>query len=81
MDIIMKWNDLPEANAKKYLETKFDSTWEKVDVNGQGFIDVTEAFQFERQLMGTFTSLTDGFDADAGPAAESKIDLELEALI
>ena len=25
MDIIMKWNDLPEANAKKYLETKFDS--------------------------------------------------------
>ena len=42
---------------------------------------MTEAFQFERQLMGTFTSLTDGFDADAGPAAESKIDLELEALI
>ena len=33
MDIIMKWNDLPEANAKKYLETKFDSTWEKTDVN------------------------------------------------
>ena len=79
MDIIMKWNDLPEANSKKYLESKFDKTWTKFDVNNQGFIDVTEAFQFERQLMGTFTSLTDGFDPS--PEASNKIDLELEALI
>ena len=44
MDIIMKWNDLPEANARKYLDGKFDSTWDKFDVNSQGYIDVTEAF-------------------------------------
>ena len=56
MDIIMKWNDLPEQNAKKYLDGKFETNWKKVDVNNQGFIDETEAFQFVRQLMGTFTS-------------------------
>ena len=33
-EVIMKWNDLPEQNAKKYLEQKFDKTWSKVDVNG-----------------------------------------------
>ena len=26
-DIIMKWNDLPEQNAQKYLNEKFDKTW------------------------------------------------------
>ena len=59
MDIICKWNDLPEQNAKKYLDERFDKTWEKVDVNNQGFIDVSEAFQFERQLMGTFSIMTE----------------------
>ena len=43
-DIIMKWNNLPEPNARKYLEDKFDKNWEKFDVNHQNFIDVTEAF-------------------------------------
>ena len=43
-EIIMKWNDLPEQNAHKYLEDKFDKVWEKTDVNNQGFIDETEAF-------------------------------------
>ena len=62
MDIIMKWNDLPEQNASKYLQDKFDKSWKKFDVNQQGFIDTTEAFQFERQLMGTFSSITDGID-------------------
>lgn len=33
MDIIMKWNDLPEQNTRKYLEQKFDKTWAKFDVN------------------------------------------------
>ena len=61
LDIIMKWNDLPEQNANKYLSEKFDKTWKKFDVNVQGFIDTNEAFQFERQLMGTNT-LTDGID-------------------
>ena len=59
----MKWNDVPEKSASKYLNEKFDKTWSKFDVNGQGFIDTTEAFQFERQLMGTFSSLTDGIDS------------------
>ena len=40
----MKWNDVPEENAKKYLENKFAATWEKFDVNKQGFIEQTEAF-------------------------------------
>ena len=61
-EVIMKWNDLPQPNAKSYLDDKFDKNWEKFDVNKQGFIDVTEAFQFTRQLMGTFTSLMDGID-------------------
>ena len=61
-EIIMKWNDLPEQNTKKYLDDKFDKTWKKFDVNNQGFIDTTEAFQFVRQLMGTFSNLTDGID-------------------
>ena len=43
-DIIMKWNDLPEQNAKKYLDQRFDDNWKKVDVNDSGFIDETEAF-------------------------------------
>ena len=43
-DIIIKWNDLPELNAKKYLDEKFDGNWKKVDVNSAGFIDETEAF-------------------------------------
>ena len=43
-DIIMKWNDLPQQNAKKYLDDKFDKTWSKFDVNSQGYIDTTEAF-------------------------------------
>ena len=62
LDIIMKWNDLPEQNANKYLADKFEKSWKKFDVNNAGFIDTTEAFQFERQLMGTFSSLTDGID-------------------
>ena len=33
MDIIMKWNDLPEQNASKYLSDKFDKSWKKFDVN------------------------------------------------
>ena len=44
VDIIMKWNDLPEQNANKYLSDKFDKTWKKFDVNLQGFIDTTEAY-------------------------------------
>ena len=82
MDIIMKWNDLPEANTRKYLESKFDKTWSKCDVNGAGFIETTEAFQFERQLMGTFTSLTDGMDmGNLDSKSSAKVDLELDKLI
>ena len=47
-EIIMKWNDLPRANTDNYLKDKFDKNWEKFDVNHQGFIDETEAFQFTR---------------------------------
>ena len=47
-DIIMKWNDLPQPNAKKYLDSKFDKIWKKIDVNNSGFIDTTEAFTFTR---------------------------------
>ena len=47
-EIVMKWNDLPQPNAKKFLDSKFDKTWKKIDVNGSGFIDTTEAFQFTR---------------------------------
>jgi len=54
-DIIQKWNDLPDQNTKAYLGTRFDQQWAKVDINNQGYIDTTEAFQFERQLMGTFS--------------------------
>ena len=61
----MKWNDLPQPNAKKYLDERFDKNWEKFDVNHQNFIDVTEAFQFTRSLMGTFNSLMDGIDTTA----------------
>ena len=43
-EIIEKWNDLPEQNAKKYLDERFESNWKKIDVNGSGFIDETEAF-------------------------------------
>ena len=43
-EIIGKWNDLPEQNAKKYLDERFESNWKKIDVNGSGFIDETEAF-------------------------------------
>ena len=64
-EVIMKWNDLPQPNAKKYLDDKFDKNWEKFDVNQSGFIDATEAFQFTRQLMGTFTSLMDGIDTNS----------------
>jgi len=32
-EIIMKWNDLPQQNAKKFLDGKFDKTWTKFDVN------------------------------------------------
>ena len=32
-EIIMKWNDLPEANTKKYLSDKFDKAWKTLDVN------------------------------------------------
>ena len=32
-EIIMKWNDLPQPNAKKYLDDKFDKNWAKFDVN------------------------------------------------
>ena len=66
----MKWNDLPQPNAKKYLDDKFDKNWEKFDVNKAGFIDTTEAFQFARQLMGTFTSLMDGVDTQGLSAKE-----------
>ena len=82
----MKWNDLPQPNAKKYLDTKFESTWKKIDVNGAGFIDTTEAFTFTRQLMGTFTSLTDGIegaptnDAVVSTEDEAATDLSLQAL-
>ena len=60
----MKWNDLPQQNAKKYLDDRFDKTWAKFDVNKAGMIDTTEAFQFVRQLMGTFTSLTNEMEAE-----------------
>ena len=32
-EIIMKWNNLPELNAKKYLDDKFDKAWSKFDIN------------------------------------------------
>ena len=64
-DVIMKWNDLPQPNAKKYLDDKFDKNWAKFDVNNQNFIDTTEAYQFTRQLMGTFTSLMDGVETQS----------------
>ena len=47
-EVIMKWNDLPQPNAKKYLDDKFDKNWTKFDVNNLGYIDATEAFQFTR---------------------------------
>ena len=71
-EIIMKWNDLPEPNAKKYLDEKFDKNWEKFDVNKAGFIDANEAFQFERSLMGTFTSLMDGVDTNSLSQSDMK---------
>ena len=58
-DIIQKWNNLPEQNTKKYLDERFDKTWGKIDINSQGFIDTTEAFNFVRQLMGTFSVMAD----------------------
>ena len=80
-DIIMKWNDLPEMNAKKYLDDKFEKQWTKTDVNNQGFIDETEAFQFTRQLMGTFTSLTDGIDTSAlNDSSDVQVDEILQAI-
>ena len=74
-DIIMKWNDLPEQNTIKYLDGKFDQIWKKQDVNEQGFIEVTEAFNFERQLMGTFSSLievdTENLQTNANDASNN----------
>ena len=58
-DIIQKWNNLPEQNVQKYLDERFDKTWAKIDINNQGFIDTTEAFNFERQLMGTFSVMAE----------------------
>ena len=58
-DIIMKWNNLPEVNAKAYLDARFDKTWDKFDVLNKGIIDVSEATQFERSLMGTFSLALD----------------------
>ena len=43
-DIIMKWNDLPQQNAKKYLDDRFEKTWKKFDVNSTDMLDTTEAF-------------------------------------
>ena len=65
MEVIMKWNDLPRPNAENYLKDKFDKNWDKFDVNHVGHIEQSEAFQFTRQLMGTFTSLMDGIDTNA----------------
>ena len=42
-DIIQHWNNLPEVNTVKYLDAKFDKTWDKFDVNNKGIIDVSEA--------------------------------------
>ena len=81
-EIIMKWNDLPEQNAQKYVNDKFDNVWKKIDVNNQGFIEETEAFQFERQLMGTFTSLTDGIDTSAlDDGKNDQSDLQIDAIL
>ena len=33
MEVIMKWNDLPEPNARKFLDERFDKNWKSVDVN------------------------------------------------
>ena len=41
------------------MDERFDKTWGKIDINGQGFIDTTEAFNFVRQLMGTFSVMAD----------------------
>merc|ERR1711935_29535 len=71
-EIVMKWNDLPQPNAKKFLDQRFDKNWEKVDVNHQNFIDVTESFQFVRQLMGTFNSLMDGIDTNSLSQSEAR---------
>ena len=32
-DIIKQWNNLPEVSTEKYLNAKFDKTWDKFDVN------------------------------------------------
>ena len=42
-DIIQQWNNLPEISAKKYLEAKFDKTWDNFDVNQKGILEVSEA--------------------------------------
>ena len=62
------------------MDDKFEKNWEKFDVNHSGFIDTTEAFQFTRQLMGTFTSLMDSIDSTSLSQGDlSKSDPALEA--
>ena len=53
-EIVMKWDNKGEEDAEKYLQSKFDKAWYAADVNNLGKIRISEAYNFEKSLMGSF---------------------------
>ena len=54
-EVVMQWNHMNEAEAEKYLNKNFEKAWNYYDVNNDGHIRVSEAYNFEKSLIGSFS--------------------------
>ena len=54
LDVVQKWNHCDLDEAKEYINKNFEKVWQNYDVNNIGQINVSEAYNFEKSLLGSF---------------------------
>ena len=80
--ILEATHKLKGAQVPGYIKANFDKTWERFDINSDGFIGAEETHTFMRSLMGKLNkfalapgSLSDiGIGGDTKPKTEAKTD-------
>ena len=54
-EVVQRFEHLSEEQAEQYLAANFEKIWEHFDVNGENFIRLDEAANFEKSLLGSFS--------------------------
>lgn len=71
--ILEATHKLKGTQVPGYIKANFDKSWDKFDINGDGFIKAEETHTFMRSLMGKLNkfALAPGSLSDIGAAAPS----------